>query len=266
MRYLKLTWLTIKKDFKSAASYKTSFILNMFSQLLEYVARFAIIFIVVSKFGNINGWNQYEVMLLYGISLAAYSLSGFLFYDLAVPLPRTILSGAFDEYLVKPVRIFPYLISTKFNKGYLSHLTLSLILISICFAKLSININLNILGIIFIIIFSGALVYASFFMISTIPAFFIGKTDGIFKSIFFFRSMINYPISIYPNFLKFILIYILPYGMINFFPVQILLEKNDLIYFSKSVMYVSPVIGVSFFSLSILLFNIGIKYYKGSGS
>ena len=75
MRYLRLTWFTIKKDFKSAASYKTSFILNMFSQLLDYVARFAVIFIVVSEFGDINGWNQYEVMLLYGISLAAYSLA-----------------------------------------------------------------------------------------------------------------------------------------------------------------------------------------------
>lgn len=266
MRYLRLMWFTIKKDFKSAASYKTSFILNMFSQLLDYVARFAVIFIVVSEFGNINGWNRYEVMLLYGISLASYSLAGFLFYDLAVPLPNIILSGAFDEYLVKPVRIFPYLVSTKFNKGYLSHLTLSLILMGICYRNLPVIVSFQSLMSTFVIIISGALIYASFFMISTVPAFFIGKTDGIFKSIFFFRSMINYPISIYPKMLRFILVYILPYSMINFFPVQLLLGKNDLLYFDSVVMYLSPIIGGALFILSIIMFNIGIQYYKGSGS
>ncbi len=266
MRYLRLTWLTIKNDFKSASSYKASFILNMFSQLLDYAAGFGIIFIVVSAFGNINGWDRYEVMLLYGVSLASYALAGFFFYDLAIPLPGMIKSGAFDEYLVKPIRVFPYLLSTKFCKGYLSHLTLSVILITICFVNIGVCVSLLQILCMIMIIISGALIYASFFLFSTVPAFFVGKTDSLFGAMFFFRDMINYPISIYPKFLQIILVFILPYGFINFFPVQMIINKNDYLFFGSAVRYAAPVVAVCLFAAAIWFFSFGVKHYKSSGS
>ena len=266
MRYLRLTWLTIKNNFKSASSYKSSLILNMFSQLLDYAAGFGVIFIVVSAFGNINGWNKYEVMLLYGISLASYALAGFFFYNLAIPLPDMVKSGAFDEYLVKPIRIFPFLLSTKFCKGYISHLTLSILLITICFINLGTSMGaMQILCLIMIII-SGGLIYSSFFLFSTVPAFFVGKTDSLVKAMFFFRDMINYPISIFPKFLQIILVFILPYGFINFFSVQMIIDKQDYLFFSSAVRYVAPIVGIGLFAVAVWFFNFGVKHYKSSGS
>lgn len=266
MRYLRLTWLTVKNSFKSASSYKASFVFNMFSQLLDYAASFSIIFIVVSAFGNINGWNQFEVMLLYGISLASYALAGFFFYNFSIPLPDMIKSGAFDEYLVKPIKVFPFLLSTKFNSGYMSHLTLSIILITTCFINLGTPIGpLQILLLIMIII-SGGLIFSSFFLFSTIPAFFVNKTDGLFTAMFFFRDMINYPISIFPHFLRIILVFILPYGFINFFPAQMIIDKQDYLFFGSAVRYASPVVGVCLFAIAVWFFNFGAKHYKSSGS
>lgn len=75
-RYLRLALVYIKYNIKWQVAYKASFIMNFISQFISYAVNFGLMWIMVNSFGNMNGWNKYEVMLLYAMSLASYAIGG----------------------------------------------------------------------------------------------------------------------------------------------------------------------------------------------
>ena len=62
----------------------------------------------------------------------------------------------------------------------------------------------------------------------------------------FFREASYYPISILPVFMQVFMTFVIPYSMINFFPIQIILPKNDFLFLNKDWIYLSPLFAVIF--------------------
>ena len=146
-RYLRLTWLYAKKAVKVKLIYRWSFLINCVSQALDYAVTFLLMVIMISSFETMNGWNQYEVMLLYAISLLSYGVAGtFFFSDYGESAAKYAHNGAFDDVLVKPVSVLPYLISSSFISNYIAHITLSVIIMIICFIKLNVTLTSILLG------------------------------------------------------------------------------------------------------------------------
>lgn len=264
-RYIRLTWLTIKYSFKSIASYRVAFIMNAISQIVSYMVDFGLTWIMVNAFGSMNGWSKHEVILLYAMSLASYALAGFFFFNIR-SMSRDIRSGQFDDILVKPMGVLPYLVCTRFNRGYVAHLALAIGLIIFCFSSLGTVLTVAKLAFFILSVCTGALIYGGMFLIATTPAFFVVESRALGNLIFFFRQMSYYPLSIFPHILQVILAVIIPYGMINFFPAQAVLGKSDFLFLGSSIQYIAPAGAVLFFGASVLLFTFGVRHYKSTGS
>jgi len=265
-RYLRMAFVYIKYNIKWQTAYKKSFIMNFISQFVSYAVDFGLMWIMVNSFGNMNSWNKYEVMLLYAMSLASYAIGGAFFFNISLDMPKQIHSGEFDDFLIKPLNLLPYLISRNFLIGYISHLTLSITMIAICFVN--IGLRLTVLEMLFFIfsVLSGAVIYSALFLLISIPAFFTTKLESLRGIVFFFRQMSYYPLSIFPKALQVLLTFIIPYGMINFFPVQAVIRKNDILMFGPYIKYVAPLFAAGLFTLSVFLFNLGVRRYKSTGS
>ena len=264
-RYIRLTWLTIAYSFKSIASYRTAFVMNALAQIVSYLVDFGLTWIMVNAFGAMNGWTRYEVILLYAMSLASYALAGFFFFNIR-QMSRDIRSGQFDDVLVKPMGALAYLICTRFNRGYVAHLALAIGLMVFCFGQMDVTLTAGKWLFFCLAVLCGALVYAGMFLIATIPAFFVVESRALGNLIFYFRQMSYYPLSIFPTILQVALTVVIPYGMINFFPAQAVLNKADYLFLGPRIPVLAPLIALAFFILSVLLFQIGIRHYKSSGS
>ncbi len=265
-RYLRLTWLYAKKAVKVKLIYRWSFLINCISQALDYAVTFLLMVIMISSFETMNGWNQYEVMLLYAISLLSYGVAGTFFFLIMVNLPQNIHNGAFDDVLVKPVSVLPYLISSSFISNYIAHITLSVIIMIICFIKLNVTLTIFYWVTLFIMVISGGLIYGGLFLMVSASAFLFTKIQALMDVMFFFREASYYPISILPVFMQVIMTFVIPYSMINFFPIQIILPKNDFLFLNKDWIYLSPLFAVIFFSLICCYFYWCLKHYKSTGS
>lgn len=113
-RYYRLWKLYTAKSIKAVMSYRWSFLINCISQALDYRISFLLMWIMITAFNGMNGWNSYEVMMLYSTSLFSYGIAGTFFFTIFLNLPNMIHTGNFDDVLVKPVRVLPYLISSNF--------------------------------------------------------------------------------------------------------------------------------------------------------
>ncbi len=266
VKYLRLAMVFIKYQYKSQLIYKGSFVINAISQIVSYAVSFALMWIMVNAFGTINGWNKYEVMLLYAMSLTSYSLAGTLFFHIGESMPKEIHKGSFDDVLVKPVNPLAYYTFGRFNAAYIAHFSLAVTMIVVCFINLGIQMTVFRIIFFIVIVLTGGLVYASFFLFTSVPAFFTTKAESLVRIVFSLRAMSYYPLSIFPQILQVILTFIIPYGMINFYPVQSIIDKNDFLMFGPIMRFFAPGFAIILFAAAVRFFNYGVKHYKSTGS
>lgn len=264
-RYLRLTYFFTAKAIKGMLTYKWSFLANCISQALDYSVTFLLMWIMISAFRTMNGWNAYEVMLLYAFSLFAYGIAGTFFFNIMNLVPGQILKGAFDDVLVKPVKILPYLMSSSFICNYIAHMTLSAIVMAVCMKMLKLPLTLRFLGTAAGILLCGSLIYAGLFLIVTASAFLAAKIDVLFQVMYFFRETSYYPVSIFPRVIQVIVTILVPYGFVNYYPLRAFLKKEDNAVFGWAAAW-GPFVSVLFFAVSCFIFVKCAKCYKSSGS
>ena len=76
------------------------------------------------------------------------------------------------------------------------------------------------------------------------------------------RSFTDYPLSIFPDFIRLGLTYAIPWAVINYYPSLIILRRvqtNE----EFVIGILSPLIGVFFFLFSLSSFNAGLERYSG---
>lgn len=257
----------LKLRIMGVAEYRKAFIVGGIAQLASYGAEFLLIWILMEKFKSINGWGQYEVLLLYALNLLTYALASFFLFNPTTQLTSMIKNGTFDEILTKPLNNFLYLVCREFNSAYISHLSLSIFVIWICFYQLGYEFSITSFIFLLIMLIGGALIQGAFLIITAVPAFWFVENSGL-RNIFFFKAkeFIRYPISIYHKLIQVFLTFILPYAFINFFPAQYFINKHDYSSFHPTFQYLTPIVGVVFFMISLKFWNIGINNYKSTGS
>lgn len=143
----------------------------------------------------------------------------------------------------------------------------SITLLIVSSNKLGLQWSINKLFILLLVVIGGVLIQSAAVIICGSISFWTLKSRSIYDvGIRITRQMTWYPITIFPTFMQFILTFIIPFSFINFFPSQYFLQRNDISMFHPIVQFLTPIIGIAFFLLALMVWNRGIDHYKGTGS
>ncbi|NBJ90140.1 hypothetical protein D5270_11700 [Acutalibacter sp. 1XD8-36] len=268
----KRTFLLVKSfmviAFKRETAYRATFLSGIIGQWISYGATFISLYILATNFGQVDGWNGSEIMVLYSMSLLSYSIGGIFLFNFSTGLSRRIRSGEFDDSLTKPIPPLAHaILSSGFNVCYISHISISIMVF--VFSLISLNYSMSFVNCVFIIfaILSGAMIQAAAFIASSTMAFFtVGNNPLIDFIMYDVKEFTNYPLGIFPKGIQYILTFILPFAMMNFYPASTLLNKSLPEGFPTFLPYLSPIIGLIALSLSVFLWNWGLSHYKSTGS
>lgn len=254
-----------KVTFLTQLEYRGQYFMRMFSKIISWSSGFIMILVLLNRFQVIGTWTTYEVLFLYALDMLSYSVAATFFMGPFGKLPKIIQRGELDQILVRPVNPLVYLVCTKVSAGYTTNYVIGVGIIVICMRKLAVSVGfLNICWLV-IVLFGGVLIHGAAFILTTVPAFWILKSDGL-RQIFYtnMEQFIAYPLSIYNKGIRFILTFILPYGFINYYPSQWFLKKQEL--FHPVFQFMTPVIGIVVFLLAYWFWNKGLDAYQGTGS
>ena len=75
------------------------------------------------------------------------------------------------------------------------------------------------------------------------------------------KKVAQYPIDIYEKWFRIFFTYIVPFGIVNYFPVMYLFGKSNIWYYG-----LTPIGTILFFIICIFVWKIGIKHYESTGS
>ncbi|MCQ1531186.1 ABC transporter permease [Lutispora saccharofermentans] len=249
--------------FKSQMEYRTSFILLSIGQFFVPFLVFVSIFLFFQRFPNIAGWSLYEVALCYSVVHIAFSLSecfarGFDSFS------SLIINGDFDRILVRPRTTILQVLGSKFEFTRIGRLAQSIIVL--IFSLVNINIAWDPYKAITLIlmIISGIFIFAGIYMLGATLCFW--TIEGIEVVNIFTdggREMTQYPLSIYKEWVRKFFTFVIPFGTVNYLPLMFVLDKaqeNKLIYMF------APLLGMLFIIPCILIWTLGVKHYKSTGS
>lgn len=266
-KYMKLLGAFFRVTFRTATAYRSTYFAGIVGQWLGYGATFATLFILTTRFENLGGWTPSEVLLLYGLAVLSYCIAATFLFNPTTFLSSKIRSGEFDAALIKPLNPFVHEILTGINPAYVSHFTLSVAIIVYALITSGFHPSFwNITGMIFMVI--GAIfVQGAALVASSVMSFFTVNENPIIDFLLFdIKDFTNYPITIYPKAIQLLLTFILPFAFINFYPASFLLGKASPEGLPAVLPYLTPVVGIICFTLSVLLWNWGLKHYKSTGS
>jgi ABC-2 type transport system permease protein len=242
-------------------AYRVNFFLVFITNLTYFAVQLIFLEVIFSEVNLLAGWTKYEMIFYIGTINIVDSLWVFGPYFNLVNIPGLIRSGMLDYYITKPVNS-QFMISLRnVEIGSLVSVLTGISIITYALVEGNMVITFGRFILYVIAIFHALLIeYAVYFMMTCL-SFWLIKADFVEHIHGIICYFSNRPIDIYKGFIRFILSYILPYGLI-------------ITVASKSVVKgVSPyeylfyfILCWCFFGLSMLFWKFSLKRYSSASS
>lgn len=249
---IKVIFLSLKYNIMRQMTNKVTFITNIVFMILNnasFIIQWIILFSIKEEIG---GFTIKEVILLWGIAASTYGIAHLLFYK-AFNLSDLIINGKLDTFLVQPKNVFLSVITSDTSISAIGDLIYGYI----CLSIYGITFKNFLLFTIFSI--TGAIIVTTFASILGSLSFWIVKADVFADaSINIMLNLATYPGNIFKNSVKIILYTIIPVGIANYMPVDIILNFNFWNY-GYIIIFTTFITILAFY-----IFNKGIKRYSSS--
>ncbi|WNQ11912.1 ABC-2 family transporter protein [Paenibacillus aurantius] len=263
MSVLRMYALLVRASVKSRMQYRFNFFFTSLMAAVINAVEFLMVAVVLVKFGDIQGWSVYEVGYLY----AVLTLSKTVYRTLASDvhhLEKYLVTGDLDRLLIRPVPILLALMSQNF-RIMLGELLQGGFILAVCLRHLmlegqlgwaSLPLTLLIIVMGSVILFSIGLATASVgFWITRISELQTFTEDAS-------RNACQYPLTLYPGWLKFMLLSVVPVGFANYIPALYVLRGELGPWILAAT---AGAAGLCYF-LSRRLWSLGLSRYQSTGS
>ncbi len=257
----------IKLSLKSILEYKFDRTFITIAIFCREMISVVVMYLILARFVHIKGWEYDEMFFLYSFLFLSYSIF-VLFFAGMRDFASMIYSGEFDRYLTRPLGLMFQIIVSRIDlSAGLGHGIVGIIL----FTKTAFSVGIvwtpiNILYYIVILI-SGAIIQASIFMFASCFSFWTIKAENLRNMLFFnARRFSGYPISFYPGIIQKLLMFVIPFAFVNYFPSQFFLNKAEMNSFWSGYLYMSPAVAAIMFALVYAFWKQGVKRYSSTGT
>ena len=256
-----------KHIMKAWFQYKVDAVLRSLAVFLREATGIFVIYFTLLKFDTLNGWNLYEMLFLFSLLFVTYGIL-ILFFTGLRDFGHTVRTGNFDRFILRPRGLLFQLIFCNADWfAAIGHGGLGIVLFIISAGKVGISWNMTTIVYYILAIIGGVLIQGSIFLFIATLNIYLLETDSI-KELFYFnaRKFAGYPISIFSKGIQIIMIYVIPFAFVNYFPSQFLLRKPDMVQYPEIFMYLTPVVGVMMYLMAYAFWRFSVKYYKSSGN
>jgi len=243
--------------------YRTSFWLLSLGQFFIPFTVFAGLYLLFERFGQIKGWQFFEVALCFAVIHMAFAISecfarGFDSFS------SLVVNGDFDRILVRPQSTFIQVLGSKFEFTRFGRLLQSGFVLVWALSNLPIEWGLIKGMTLLFMVASGVLIFTGIYMLAATMCFWTIQglevanifTDGG-------REMAQYPLNIYHKWVARFFTYVIPFGTVNYLPLQFILGKSD---GNEYTYMLIPLLGCLFILPCFFVWQFGVKHYRSTGS
>lgn len=258
---IKLYFKYFSIQVKSLLEYKKSFIFSLIGQIISSSFSILSIYFLFNKFGNIEGFSFDNVLICFVVSYVGFSLAECFFRGFD-QFDKMISNGEFDRILTRPRGLIFQVLASKIEFEKIGKAIAAITTLIILLSTNNELLNFDKIFTIIMMIIGTITIYASLFILNGGICFYTTQsleimnifTDGA-------RDLAQYPLSIYHKYVKRFFTYIMPLAFVNYFPLLYVIGKTN-----NKLYMISPVVSVLFIVPCYVVWRIGVRKYKSTGS
>lgn len=258
IRALDIYITSMKNSFAARMAYRADFFFCCVMIFISELLFPLLTMLIYSTGGNFPGWNLSEVMVLQGVFMLSKGAANLLFFGVVYNTLSRVREGTYDLLMIKPVSTLYISVASGFEPDSLGTVTGGLLVIAYSLGKLPQPAALQWLRFAFIFLLSVLVMFAFAVLMAATVFKWVGNSRiyEIFDSI---TSFGNYPRSIFSKSFQNIISFIIPVGIIAFYPASALLGKDI------SGLLPSVLVCVLFLLASLALWRLMLSGYTSAG-
>lgn len=254
-------FLKMKEQYiKTEMEYTFNFWMMLLSGVLTRILSLAVPFVIYSNIPSIAGWDKMEIYLIMSFLCIAEGLCSVLFEGVWM-IPEMVFNGQLDNILSRPIAPLFQILSYGIGLHGIAVMIFGVVSLNICLVSLGcFNVLSVVMSVYFVI--CGTIICLSVYILGNSLVFWFdsgGKTN-IPYTISSVGQYAKYPVSIYPNMIRLILLFLIPYAFIGEIPV-VILRGEHVVSYSLALFAMSLI----FFLLARSVFYRGIRNYESMG-
>jgi len=262
MRHLRLFSLYFSQYAKARLEYRADFFASVVASFLGSAASFGFLLIVFSRVPAVRGWTFEEMVFLYGFSLVPLGLFNVFSWNLYLFADRYLIEGRFDRMMLRPVSTVFQVLFESFRIESLQETVTGLV--AVAWAASRLGLSFSPLDVLLFIAWAvcGAVIYLAIFIGLTATSFWIEDRIGISPPIFNLMQFGRYPLTIYDDWVRFGLSFVIPFAFASFYPTARFLGRGEF----RVEFWAVPLVAAVTMSLALLIWNSGVRRYHSTGS
>lgn len=246
---------------QSVMQYKLSFLLMITARFLIAFCELIAIKFLFSGFAQIKGYTYGDILLCFSVVQMSFTFAE-LFGNGFKVFSGMVKGGDFDRMLLRPCSLILQIIGTHFEIGRTGPLLTAIITLILGIRHSQVTWNLMTVWTITVMIAGGTLLFIGLFILEASFCFFsIEDTSLVNILTYGAKDHGKYPIDIYGKGITRFCTYIIPYTLIQYYPLQFLLGKTN-----NWLLAFYPFGITVFLLICYSMWRFGVKHYKSCGS
>lgn len=249
---LKVTLLSMKYGLMKEMLNKATFIMNIVFMILNNAAFIVQWIIIYSLKSNVGGYSFRQILMVWGLAAGSYGFSHF-FFKRVYALSDMITNGKLDSYIVQPKNILLSAITSDVDPSAIGDMIYAIIMMIIS----GLIIPDCLLFVLFCIL--GGIILTDIAIIYGSLSFWLNRADMLaYIGNGLITHFATYPEGIFEGIAKALLYTIIPVGITNYIPVQVMTHFD----FGLTIL----VIGITaiWTALAWIIFYRGLRRYSSS--
>ena len=246
---------------RSIMEYKFSFALMIFGRCMIAFTEFLAIRFLFDGLTEIKGYTYGDVLLCFSVMHMAFTLAE-LFGNGFKVFSGIVKSGEFDRMLLRPCSPILQIMGTRFEIGRTGPLITSTITLCIGIAESEVSWNLLTVLTLVLMIVGVTFLFIGLYMLGASFCFFTIEDTSILNALTYgAKEHGKYPIDVYGRGVLRFCTFVIPYTLVQYYPLQFLLGRS-----TNRVLGLYPVGVVVFLAICYGIWCAGVRNYKSCGS
>lgn len=219
--------------------------------------------LLFSRFGDIGEWTMERIILIYALAIASFGLAESLCRGFDYFPWQMLRSGDFDRLLLRPRSLFTQVAASRFHIHRLVRPVTGIAAVLWALHAMDVPLTPRAALILVMALAGGLLMYCGVFVLTSGIAFFTVKgLDWIYLFTNAGYQITRLPEPFMPQALKGAFTFLLPVMLVSFYPAAAVCGWGYPVWLG----YMALPAGLAFFGLSLLMWRVGVRHYKSTGS
>ena len=245
---------------KARVEYRGDFFVGLATSVVATLFSFGFLLVLFTRIPRLAGWSLEQALFLYGFGLIPFGLFNVFSPNIYEFGNNYIIEGKFDRVLLRPVSSLFQVMFEAFRLESLQEVATGILAIWWAGRRMNYAWTAGDLATLAVFGVCGALIYISFFMLLSCASFWFEDRIGLHPPVWNLIAFGRYPLSVYSQWIQFVLSWLVPFAFASFYPSAHLLGRHELRDFAP----LAPVVAAACLGLLVFTWNRGLRQYSST--